>query len=108
MEIIATLKEVSPLVTRTYKDKEGENRNITVKGFTFRRGRDTFYAEAYEDLARQLDGDKHETGDAYVMNVELNARTWPTKDGEQRTDTRLTLRSLNWFFSPRAELDPNR
>ena len=51
MEIIATLKEVSPLVTRTYKDKEGENRNITVKGFTFRRGRDTFYAEAYRDLA---------------------------------------------------------
>ena len=111
-------KELSPeevlarahqIVGRTLRLLNGPNCDcLTATQVAESWGRDTFYAEAYEDLARQLDGDKHETGDAYVMNVEMNARTWPTKDGEQRTDTRLTLRSLNWFFSPRAELDPNR
>ena len=64
------LARAHQIVGRTLRLLNGPNCDcLTATQVAESWGRDTFYAEAYEDLARQLDGDKHETGDAYVMNV---------------------------------------
>lgn len=83
--------KVFNLSTREYTDRQGTQQTFVSKGFILSDGRNTFFAEALQELARTVDALGFKEGDYAIAHFVFQAREYTTKDGVVRYSNEITI-----------------
>ena len=104
MQRIYFIDEMTPLLEHSYTDKNGQPQVFAVQGFVLSDGCNTLYGETQGNYAKAALALKLTVGQCVAVQTTSSARSYTTKDGEQRWENRVTITNIA-PFGPRRKAE---
>ena len=104
MQRIYFIDEMTPLLEHSYTDKNGQPQVFAVQGFVLSDGCNTLYGETQGSYAKAALALKLTVGQCVAVQTISTARSYTTKDGEQRWENRVTITNIA-PFGPRRKAE---
>ena len=104
MQRIYFIDEMTPLLEHSYTDKNGQPQVFAVQGFVLSDGCNTLYGETQGNYAKAALALKLTVGQCVTVQTCSTARSYTTKDGEQRWENRVTITNIA-PFGPRRKAE---
>ena len=95
MEMYVKIKEVMPMRTHSYEDKNGQPQVFKAKGFVLYNGNNSFYCEAKHKYAEQLEQRSFDLTQWYVADYNVSMRRYNGSNGEERFSNDVELQRIN-------------
>lgn len=92
--MVVRINEVQQIEAHEYTDRQGQQQVFKSKGFILQASEGSIYAEAFGDLAENLDKLDIKSGDCALVQLSCNARTYTTKDGVSRVTNEFTITKM--------------
>ena len=95
MEMYVKIREVLPIATRNYEDKNGQPQVFKSKGFVLQNGNNAFYCEAKNKYAETLELRQFDLTQWHVADFNISTRKYAGNDGRDRFSNEVELQRLN-------------
>lgn len=93
--MLVTIQEVLPMVARDFDNKTtGKKDTFYSKGYVLSDGLNTFYAEAFGNLAQRLEREPLNVNGFVNVELSSNARSYENSNNQKRYSTDIIIQRI--------------